>query len=291
MSDAFSSSTLWAMHPGVLDSFLRQTFVENMMPDTLRNLASGFAARSAPVPAPSPVRNGSFLVVPITGMLAPAGMYAGGTSYDSIADRVREGVADKRVETIVLVMRSPGGTVWGCEEAGDAIWTARQSKPVIAVADPFCFSAAYWLATQASRFYVTKSGEVGSVGVRSGHVDMSGFEKLTGMKTTLIASHTDKIAAHPYAPLSDGDRADIQAGVDEANRRFVVAVARGRDMQLPHVAAVHGTGKTFSAMQAEARGAVDGIRTLPDVIGRHGSLHTRAEIMPQRSKFGAEDRQ
>ncbi|MCI1142500.1 S49 family peptidase [Sphingomonas sp. WKB10] len=171
------------------------------------------------------------LIVPVVGILAPRGMYGSATPYEGIADCVREGAADKTVTSIILAIRSPGGTVWGCEEAGDAIFAARAVKPVVAVADPCCFSAAYWLAAQAGKFYVTTSGEVGSVGVRSGHTDMSGFENKVGMKTTLIASSADKIAAHPYAPLSDEDRAEIQSGVDAANRRFMLALARGRRMR------------------------------------------------------------
>ncbi|WP_271299651.1 S49 family peptidase [Sphingomonas sp. CV7422] len=156
-------------------------------------------------------------------------------------------------------------------------------KPVIAVADPYCFSAAYWLSTQASKFYVTKSGEVGSVGVRSGHTDMFGFEAKIGMKTTLIASSSDKIAAHPYAPLSDKDRAEIQTGVDAANRRFMVAIARGRGLRLADVARVHGTGKTFSAARALARGAIDGVATMREVLARQGSPQIRLGLMRRQA--------
>lgn len=287
MSDPISSSILWAMHPSVLDGFLRQAAAKRMLPDTLRaiatGLASGFGAGRAPAAIAAPAQEGSILIIPVTGMLAPAGMYPGSTSYETIADRVREGAADKRVGAIVMVFRSPGGTVWGCEEAGDAIYEARAAKPVLAVADPFCFSAAYWLATQASRFYVTTSGEVGSVGVRSGHVDMSGFEDKIGVKTTLIASSPDKIAGHRYAPLADEDRAEIQAGVDAASRRFALAIARGRGMRLADVAKVHGTGKTFSARRALDLGAIDGIATLRDVIGRHATNSGRLELMRRQA--------
>jgi ClpP class serine protease len=287
MSELISSSMLWAMHPAMLDAFLRRSAAEAIVPETVRGLltglAGGFAAGRAPEQVAAPVQEGSILIIPVSGMLAPAGMFRGSTSYDAIADRVREGAADKRVSTIVMVYRSPGGTVWGCEEAGDAIHAARSVKPVIAVADPFCFSAAYWLATQASRFYVTTSGEVGSVGVRSGHVDKSGFEDKIGMKTTLIASSPDKIAGHSYAPLADEDRADIQAGVDAAGRRFALAIARGRGMRLADVAAVHGTGKTFSARRALDLGAIDGIATLRDVIGRHATPQGRLDLMRRQA--------
>ena len=215
-------------------------------------------------------------------MLAPRGL-GGTTYYDTISDRVREASADPKVGAIVMPIRSPGGYVWGCAEAGDAIFEARQSKPVVAVADPYCFSAAYWLGTQGSAFYCTTSGEVGSVGVRSGHTDMSGFESKIGMVTTLIASSPDKIAGHPYAPLSDEDRAEIQAMVDESNVAFAAAIARGRGMKAGDVAAVHGTGKTFTAPTAVANGAIDGVMTLRDVVAKYTTGRARLSLMRRQA--------
>lgn len=282
MADHFAS-TQWAMHPAVLDAMMKRSALEAMLPDVLRQIAAGFSgAREAAKPA-EPVRDGALFVLPVVGILAPQGMFTGGTSYEAIANGVREAASDARIGTIVLDVRSPGGTVWGCQEAADAIFQARAVKPVIAVASPYSFSAAYWLSTQASKFYVTTSGEVGSVGVRSGHTDMSGFESMVGMKTTLIGSHPDKIAAHAHAPLADDDREEIQMGVDESNRRFVLAIARGRGLRLGDVASVHGTGKTFSARRALDRGAIDGIATLREVIGRHASPKARLAVMRRQA--------
>jgi ClpP class serine protease len=112
---------------------------------------------------------------------------------------------------------------------------------------------------------------------------MSGFQQKIGMKTTLIASSQDKISAHSYAPLSDADRAEMQAGVNEANAAFVAAVARGRRMRTSDVAAVHGTGKTCSAARALASGAIDGISTLRSVVARYGSSRARLHLMRRQA--------
>jgi len=277
------ASAQWAMHPAFLDAIMKRSALETMLPDVLRQIAAGFSGAPQPSKPAKPVRQGALFVLPVVGVLAPQGMFSGGTSYEAIANGVREAAADARIGTIVLDVRSPGGTVWGCQEAADAIFQARSVKPVIAVASPFSFSAAYWLSTQASKFYVTTSGEVGSVGVRSGHTDMSGFEDLTGIKTTLIGSHPDKIAAHPHAPLADDDRKEIQLEVNESSRRFALAIARGRGISLGDVASVHGTGKTFTARRALNRGAIDGIATLRDVIGRHASPQARLALMRRQA--------
>ena len=283
MDRFFAASALWAMHPDFLEAMLKSGSIDAMLPDWLRQLATAMASGQQAAAKPAdPIREGSTLILPITGILAPQGMN-GTTYYNVLADRVREAAADPKVGAIVMPIRSPGGYVWGCAEAGDAIFEARQSKPIVAVADPYCFSAAYWLATQASAFHATTSGEVGSVGVRSGHRDMSGFESKIGMVTTLIASHPDKIAGNPYGPLSDEDRADIQALVDESNVAFAAAIARGRGMKLGEVAAVHGTGKTFSAPRALVNGAIDGVSTLREVVAQYSSSRARLSLMRRQA--------
>ena len=286
MDRFLAASALWAMHPAFLESMLKSGSIDAMLPDSLRQLASAMGGQQAAKPA-DPIREGATQIIPVRGTLAPQGLY-GTTYYNVLADQVREAAADTKIGAIVLAIRSPGGYVWGCAEAGDAIFEARSAKPVIAVADPYCFSAAYWLATQASAFYCTTSGEVGSVGVRSGHTDMSGFESKIGMVTTLIASHPDKIAAHPYGALSDEDRADIQAGVDESNAAFAAAIARGRGMKAGDVAAVHGTGKTFSAPRALANGAIDGVSTLRDVVAQYNSSRARLSLMRRQAEAMAQ---
>ncbi len=281
MDQFMASSALWAMHPTFLAAALKQSGVEALLPDALRAFAGSLSGQQAAKPA-DPIREGSTIILPITGMLAPRGL-SGTTYYDTIADRVREAAADTKIGAIVLAIRSPGGYVWGCAEAGNAIFEARDAKPVIAVADPYCFSAAYWLATQGSAFFCTQSGEVGSVGVRSGHTDMSGFEEKIGMKTTLIASSPDKIAGNSHAPLDEDYRADVQAAVDESNVAFAAAIARGRGMKASDVATVHGTGKTFSASRALANGAIDGISTLREVVAKYNTGRARLSLMRRQA--------
>jgi len=275
------AGTLFAMHPAYLEAWLAQNTLDSMLPDAVRNLATAMG-RSEAAASMDPVRDGATAILPVRGMIGPSG-FGTQTVTDVFAERVRTLGADPKVGTLVLAIQSPGGFVFGTAEAGDAIFEVRASKPVIAVADTFAFSAAYWLASQASAFYATTSGEVGSVGVRTGHVDKSGLEEKLGMRTTLVASHPDKIAGHPYGPLSDADQQDIQAGVDEANQAFVAAIARGRGIKASEVAGIHGTGKTFSAQRAAERGAIDGVATLRDVVAKYSSSRSRLALMRRQA--------
>lgn len=276
------AGTLFAMHPAYLDVWLKQNTLEAMMPTSVQQLVAAFGRGPAEAANPDPIREGATAIVPIRGMIGPAGMGAR-TESNVLADRIRSLADDPKIGAIVLDIQSPGGYVFGTQEAGDAIFEARSAKPVVAVANTYAYSAAHWLATQASAFYATPSGEVGSVGVRSGHVDQSGFEEKLGLKTTLIASHPDKIAGHGFAPLADEDRAELQAFVDEYNAKFVAAIARGRGITASQVGAIHGTGKTFSADKAASRGTIDGVMSLRDVVAKYGSSRNRLSLMRRQA--------
>ncbi|WP_426255797.1 S49 family peptidase [Sphingomonas sp. DC2300-3] len=281
MLETFGARTLWAMHPDALGDLLKRGSVEAMLPEALKALAAFGGGASAAKPA-DPVRDGATVIIPLAGPLSPKGSY-GGTSTERFSQQVRDAGADRAVGCVVLSIMSPGGLVYGTAEAGDAVYEVRQIKPVIAVASPYAYSAAHWIGTQASAYYASTSGGVGSAGVRGGHVDMSGFEDKIGMKTTLIASDPQKIAGHPYAPLSDADRAEMQAEIDEMNQAFVAAIARGRGMETADVPAMHGTGQTFSAKRAAELGVTDGVMTLRDVVAKYSASRTRLALMRRRA--------
>jgi signal peptide peptidase SppA len=288
MNRLLTTSTLFAMHPDFLAAFLAQGSLEAVLPEAVKKLAAAFGGDQAAKANPDPIREGATAIVPIRGMLGPSTLNGARTHTDVLASRIRELGADPKVGAIILDIASPGGYVYGTAEAGDAIFEVRESKPVVAIANPFCFSAAHWLATQASAFYASPSADVGSVGVRSGHVDMSGFEDKIGMKTTLIASDPDKIAGHPYAPLSEEDRATIEADVAESNEAFIAAIARGRGIPAANVPGIHGKGAIFSAKRAAAGGVTDGVMTLREVVGKYSSSRARLGLMRRKAALAGQ---
>ena len=282
MLETFGARTLWAMHPHALSDLLKRGSVEAMLPDALKALAGFGGAGAVAAKQQDPVRDGTTVIIPLAGPLSPKGSY-GGTSTERFSSQIRDAGADRSVGAIVIPIMSPGGLVFGTAEAGDVVYEVRQTKPVIAVASPYAYSAAHWIGTQATAFYASTSGGVGSAGVRGGHIDMSGFEDKIGMKTTLVASDPEKIAGHPYGPLSDEDRAEMQAEIDEMNQAFVAAIARGRGMNAADVPSVHGSGRTFSAQRAAELGVTDGVMTLRDVVSKFSASRARLALMRRRA--------
>lgn len=271
---------LWALMPELIGQVTERHAVEGIIPEALRALMGNQARAPA-----DPIRDGATLIVPLDGVLSPRGTY-GGTSTERFADQVRAAGTDDKVGAVVLRITSPGGLVWGTQEAADAVFETRALKPIVAVASPLAASAAVWIGAQASAFYGSTSADVGSIGVYGSHTDKSGFEDKIGMKTSLISSTVapKKTLGNPYAALTDDDRAELQIKVDEETERFVSAVARGRGVPASKVTSDFGQGGMMSAHRAVAAGMLDGVMTLRDVVAKYGSSRTRLALMRRRAE-------
>jgi len=215
---------------------------------------------------------GKTAIIPIMGVLAPrVGMMeeaSGGVGAETIGQQLDAAIADKTVSRIVLHIDSPGGSVYGIQELGDKIRAARDQKKIIAVADPVAASGAYWLGSQASEFYMTPSGVVGSIGVISERVDLSKAEEMAGVKTTLIRAGEYKQEMHPSTPPTDEAVAYEQSIVNQYYDTFLNAVAKGRGVTASNVRENYGKGRILTAADAKAVGMVDGIATFERVLRR-----------------------
>lgn len=219
---------------------------------------------------PYNVENG-VLTVSVQGVLVNKFPYAFGgllTGYEYVESAVARGVADPEVREIVLDIDSPGGLVAGCFECADAIYGARGTKPIKAIANDSAYSAAYALASSADSITVTRTGGVGSIGVIVAHVSMSAALEKAGYKVTLIHAGAEKADGHPAIPLSDRAKTKMQERVNALYDIFVSTVARNRG--LDEQAVRNTEAATFMAREAIEIG-------LADTLGDLDSLSAYAD--------------
>jgi len=249
----------WAILPSALES-------------AIANIEAGLPAEAAARRPPS--RAGAIAVLPLQGVLRQKGSTfmdelfgEGGGSTERFAANVRRLAADESIGTIVLDVHSPGGEVFGTQEAADAVWEARQSTKVIAVINSLGASAAYWIASQANELIVSPSSLTGSIGVFAVHEDISQMAENLGIKITLISAGKFKTEANEFEPLTDEAKSAIQGQIDDYYSQSVAAVARGRKASQAAVRAGYGQGRVLTAKDAVAAGLADRIGTLRDVLG------------------------
>jgi signal peptide peptidase SppA len=220
--------------------------------------------------SPARAGSGSIAVIPIRGTIVQRAdmldLCEGGTSTEDIAQALRMAMADDTVGQILLHIHSPGGSVYGVSELFDEIRSARDTKPVVAIADSLAASAAYWIGCAAGEFYVTPGGEVGSIGVWSAHQNIAKHLELLGVDITLISAGKFKTEGHPYSSLEPEAKDFMQKRVDEYYGMFANAVAKGRGVPIAQVREHMGQGRVLGAADAAEEKMVDGVMTFQEVV-------------------------
>ena len=199
--------------------------------------------------------------IPVTGTLVNrfGGSYGYITGYNAIRRQLNQAMADDDVKGIVLDVNSNGGEAAGCFELADEIREMRAAKPIMAVVDSNCYSAAYAIASAASQIVVTPSGGAGSIGVVAMHVNMGKMLSDFGIDITFIKFGDHKVDGNPFEALSDDVKKSIQASVDKTGERFVSLVATNRSMDADKVRATQA--RVYQAEEALGLGLIDKIAT------------------------------
>lgn len=143
---------------------------------------------------------------------------------DEILRAITAAQADPQVRGLLFRICSPGGVVAGTKELADSI--AASPKPTAAYADGQATSAAFWLASATGRIYAPATAMLGSVGVISEVVSLSGYLKRQGIDVQLLAAGKWKTAGHRAEPLDEEHRAYLQERVDAMHAIFRADVAR-----------------------------------------------------------------
>jgi ClpP class serine protease len=128
------------------------------------------------------------------------------------------------------------------------------------------FSAAYALASAASRVFVSRTGGVGSIGVIAMHVDQSEKDAQDGVHYTAVFAGDRKNDLNPHEPISSKAHAFLKAEVNRIYGLFVETVARHRGIE---PSAVRDTeAGLFFGQAAVAMGLADAIGTFDEALAQ-----------------------
>ncbi|MDD5774373.1 MAG: signal peptide peptidase SppA [Candidatus Omnitrophica bacterium] len=209
-------------------------------------------------------------IIPVSGPITRASSFwswlFGGTSIAAINELLSLALNDYKVEAILFVFNSPGGTVAGVDALSQAIMKSREQKPIVAFADGAMLSAAYWLGSAADVVVADKTAMLGSIGAIMEHRDLSKADEMMGMKRTYIASGKYKAFGNDAEPLSTEAKQMYQNMTDYIYSVFVDAVARNRDVSVEDVLANMADGRDFIGQQAVDAGVADMVGTVDDAL-------------------------
>ena len=295
----FALAHPWAIDPAMLTvvaQVLARHAAGQIADDS--TLLAALATRRANGPSAQAATTGGVAVIPVHGVIAPrlnlVSEMSGGTSFEGLSASLQAALKDPDVGTIVLDINSPGGSVAGATEFAAEVLAGRAVKPILAVANHQMASAAYWLASSASKIYASKSALVGSVGVYMAHTEMSKALATLGVTKTYIAAGEHKVDITDTTPLSEAGIAQIQATVDAAYEHFIGDIAKGRSVTAASVRTGYGKGQVLTAAAALEAGMIDGIATLDATIARAsgtpGRRAAQTDTLQEPSPATSQDR-
>lgn len=190
----------------------------------------------------------------------------GMTDYDDIAEQVADADANPNINSILLHIDSPGGTITGLPELAAKLRNV--SKPLVAYTEGTAASAAYWIASQADSVLLSESAEVGSVGVYVALLNQTEYLRNMGLKINAVSAGDNKLDYADFQPLSNEARERLQANVDKWHARFKEEINIKRDVPEASM-----TGQTYEGLEAVEAGLADGVvNDLADVIGLMANL-------------------
>lgn len=205
-------------------------------------------------------------IIPVIGVISKEpslfSFFFRGASTIDAALMIKDALGNSEVDSILLNVDSPGGTVDGTQELAEFIYGSRGQKPIIAYTDGMIASAAYYIASAADSIYI--SGDmphVGSIGVVTSHIDYSKQDEMYGIKETEIYAGKYKRLASFVKPLSNEGKAYLQDRVDYIYSIFVNDVAKYRGVSVEDVLENMADGRIFVGRQALNAGLIDGIIT------------------------------
>lgn len=180
--------------------------------------------------------------------------------------QIRKAQKDPKNLGILLVIDSPGGTVYESDEAYLALeeYKKRTYRPVYAYFCSLAASGGYYIASSADLIFANRNTLTGSIGVIAGQsVDATELFSKLGIKMTTITAGRNKNMGNYDQVLTDEQKAIFQSIADEAYEQFTSIVADSRDMTIDEVKEI-ADGRVYTAQQALANNLIDKVCSLSE---------------------------
>lgn len=232
-------------------------------------------------------------IIPMSGVISPKAnlmmQVSGGTSAQILRSDIMAAAEDPKVKAGILYADTPGGNVLGIAEAAAAWRDFAASKPAVTFSDGTIASAGYWVGSAGSKVYISgPMVNVGSIGVRTEHVDSSMADAARGVKRTLITAGRYKAAGD--GPLDPKTLEYKQAQVDYLYTLFTDTVAQHRGVSVDKVLADMADGRVFIGQQAIDAGLVDGFASLEQLVAQLADNPAAVAPLRQAAKRNSKGR-
>lgn len=213
-------------------------------------------------------------IIPVAGVIghkvSAVSKLLGAVDTVDVIAAIELAAEDDDIDTIILDIDSPGGTVGGVPELAETVEDVQRAgvKKIYAYTDSMMASAAYWMAAGANGIFAAPSAEVGSIGVYLPVMDTSKALAEKGVTVEIFKSGKYKAAGFPGVALDEEVRKHLQLEVMETYNEFAGFVKKYRaELNYEYM-----QGQTLTGRKAAEVGMVDGtaknIDSLLQMLGK-----------------------
>lgn len=182
-----------------------------------------------------------------------------------LVPQITELADDDDVKALVLRVNSPGGSVFGSEQIGEALdYFKSKGKPFVVSMGDYAASGGYWISCTADRIFADPLTITGSIGIFGLFPSAQGLVSKLGITPQTVSTNPGKDISLFYDPTQE--QLDVlQKYIDEGYSRFVNRVAKGRKMKVERVRQI-AEGRVYDARQAMQLKLVDQLGSLDDAV-------------------------
>ncbi|MCY1723453.1 signal peptide peptidase SppA [Prolixibacteraceae bacterium Z1-6] len=185
---------------------------------------------------------------------------------DKFGKEIRKVRQDSSYKAIVFRINSPGGAVFDSETMWREVKLAAEEKTLVVSFGDVAASGGYYIACPADKIMASPNTITGSIGI-FGQIPNFGelLNDKLGITTDVVKTNENSDLLTLTRPMTEHERAMMQANIEEGYNTFISHVAEGRGMTKEEVDEI-GQGRVWSGENAKEIGLIDEFGGLTDAI-------------------------
>lgn len=173
---------------------------------------------------------------------------------------------EENIKGMVLRVNSPGGSVFGSEQLGEALdYFKSKGKPLAVSMGDYAASGGYWISSCADIIFADPLTITGSIGIFGMVPNVSKLVANIGVHPQTVSTNPGVQFPSLFYPMSEQQYNALQKNVERGYEAFVNRVAQGRHKTPEYIKTI-AQGRVWSAMSAQKIGLVDKMGGLQDAV-------------------------
>lgn len=206
-------------------------------------------------------------VLPLEGVILP---YHGLADFDMVItpelveNFMTAAENESNIDAVLLEINSPGGTPVASQRIAERFKSS--SLPVVGLIGDIGASGGYMVAAATDVLIASALSNVGSIGVNMSYVEESEKNEEEGITYVQLTTGQYKDMGTPNRPITDDERAKLQADLEIVHEEFISIVSDYRNMTVQAVRDI-ADGATMPGARAKAVGLIDSLGGRPEAKG------------------------